>query len=119
MMSVQVVLGDRELIVNISGLEVAAILKKEIKIPYASIVDVQPGSFEFPWTAVKRTGITTNNYKAGSFVIQREKYFLAYHDAHKVVILNLDGAEFDKIVLGSEAPEQLANDIRSHCSLLQ
>ncbi|WP_251407292.1 MULTISPECIES: PH domain-containing protein [Paenibacillus] len=115
MMGMQVVLGDRELIVNISGLEVAAILKKEIKIPYTTIVDVQPGSFEFPWTAVKRAGITTMSYKAGSFVIHGEKYFLSYHDAHKVVILSLEGAEFDKIVLESEAPEQLANDIRARC----
>ncbi|GGG07533.1 hypothetical protein [Paenibacillus aceti] len=115
-MGMQVVLGERELSVKISGMEVYAILKKELKIPYASIVNVQTGSFEFPLTAVRRTGITTMGYKAGSFVIHGEKYFLSYHNAHQVVILSLKGAEFDKIVLESEAPEQLANDIRARCS---
>ncbi|WMT39369.1 hypothetical protein RE628_18185 [Paenibacillus sp. D2_2] len=70
-MGVQMMLGDRELVVSISGWEVAAIL---------------------------------------------ENYFLSYHDAKKVVILSLKGVSFDKVVLESEDPEQLANDIRSRCT---
>ena len=115
-MSVQVVLDDSAFILNISGWMTVATLRKEIKIPYTMIEGVQAGGFKFPWTAIKRTGITTAGYKAGHFVIDGKKYFLSYHDANKVVILDLKGYEFDKIVIESEDPEQLANDILMRCA---
>jgi len=110
-MSVQVVLGDLGVEVNISGWTAVTTLRKTIQIPYASIEKVQSGNFKFPWTAVKRTGIAAPRYKAGIFIIDEKKYFLAYHDADKVVILDLKGFEFDQIVIESDNPEQLANHI--------
>lgn len=110
-MGFQVILGDRGIEVNISGWTAVTTLRKTIQIPYASIEEVQPGNFKFPWTAVKRTGIASPRYKAGIFIIDEKKYFLAYHDACKVVILDLKRFEFDKIVIESDDPEQLANHI--------
>ncbi|MGG4094704.1 PH domain-containing protein [Paenibacillus lautus] len=110
-MSVQVVLGDRGVEVNISGWTAVTNLRRTIQIPYASIEEVQSGNFKFPWTAVKRTGIATPRYKAGVFIIDKKKHFLSYHDASKVVILDLKGFEFDKIVIESDNPEQLTNHI--------
>lgn len=110
-MSVQVVLGDRGVEVNISGWTAVTNLRKTIQIPYASIEEVQSGNFRFPWTAVKRTGIAAPGYKAGIFIIDGKKYFLSYHDPYKVVILDLKGFEFDKIVVESDNPEQLVNHI--------
>ncbi|MGF9965122.1 hypothetical protein [Bacillus rhizoplanae] len=115
-MSVQIVLDDSDLILNISGWTAVTTLRKKIKIPYTSVEEVQVGNFKFPWTAIKRTGITTFGYKAGLFIIDEKQYFLSYHDANKVIILSLKGYEFDKIVIESEAPEQLANTILMRCS---
>ncbi|MCC3372086.1 hypothetical protein [Cohnella sp. REN36] len=77
-MSVQVVLGDRGVEVNISGWTAVTNLRKTIHIPYSSIEEVQSGNFKFPWTAVKRTGIASPRYKAGVFIIDGKKYFLSY-----------------------------------------
>jgi len=115
-MSVQIVLDDSDLILNISGSTAITTMRRKIKIPYTSVEEVQVGNFKFPWTAIKRTGITTFSYKAGIFVIDGKKYFLCYHDTNKVVILDLKGYEFDKIVIESEEPEQLANNILMRCS---
>ncbi|GIP32533.1 PH domain-containing protein [Paenibacillus sp. J2TS4] len=114
-MSIQMILSDRDITLKLSGWTAVACLRGEVKIPYSSIEKVQAGNFEFPWSAVKRTGISFPNYKAGSFLIQGAKYFLSYHDPDKVVILDLKGCEFDKVVMESEAPEQLADHILQHC----
>jgi hypothetical protein len=115
-MSVQVVSGDSEFVLDISGWTAAATLRRKIIVPYTSIENVQAGNFKFPWTAVRRTGIAALGYKAGHFVMDGEQYFLSYHDADKVVILDLKGHEFDKMVLESADPEQLANTIAKNCS---
>ncbi|QED48488.1 PH domain-containing protein [Cytobacillus dafuensis] len=118
-MSVQVVLEDTELILDISGWTSITTLKRKIKIPYNSVVEVQTGSFKFPLTSIKRTGITTLDYKAGIFLIDGKKHFLTYHEDNKVIILSLKENEFDKVVIESEDPEQLANNILLRCSSLK
>lgn len=115
-MSFQVVAGDRELLLNISGWTAALTLRREIKIPYTSIEEIQVGKFQFPWTAaIKRTGITTLGYKAGIFMIEDEKYFLAYHNENEVVMLKLKGCEFDHIVFESRNYKQLVHKIMRNC----
>jgi hypothetical protein len=116
--SIQVVLEDSEFILDISGWTAVTNLRRKIKIPYNSVVEVQTGSFKFPLTAIKRTGITTLDYKAGIFLIDGKKYFLSYHSDNKVIILSLKENEFDKVVIESEDPEQLANNILMRCSSL-
>ncbi|CAM4009032.1 hypothetical protein [Lederbergia lenta] len=115
-MSFQVVAGDRELLLNISGWTAALTLRREIKIPYTSIEEIRVGKFHFSWTAaIKRTGITTFGYKAGIFMIEDEKYFLAYHNENEVVMLKLKGCEFDHIVFESRNYEQLVHEIMRDC----
>ncbi|TDF94728.1 hypothetical protein [Paenibacillus piri] len=115
-MGVQVNLGNSEIVFNISGWTALTSLRREIKIPYTSIENVQAGHFEFPWKAVKRAGINfPNGYKAGEFLYNGQKYFLSFRDGNHVVILDLKGCEFDKVVIQSEAPKQLADHIMEHC----
>ncbi|MBO0994950.1 hypothetical protein [Bacillus sp. SD088] len=115
-MSFQVVAGDRELLLNISGWTAALTLRKEIKISYTSIEEIQLGKFHFPWTAaIKKTGITTFGYKAGIFMIEDKKYFLAYHNQNEVVILQLKCCEFDHVVFESENPRQLVHEMMRNC----
>ncbi|MEI3614445.1 hypothetical protein [Pseudogracilibacillus sp. SO30301A] len=115
-MSFQVVAGDRELLLNISGWTAALTLRREIKIPYTSIEEIRVGKFHFPWTtAIKRTGITTFKYKAGIFMIKDEKYFLAYHNENEVVMLKMKGCEFDHIVFESRNYKQLIHEIMRNC----
>lgn len=110
-MSIQAVLGDRALILNFSSWAAVTNLRSRIEIPYDSIDELQAGTFEFPLTAIKRTGIASLNYKAGVFIINEKKYLLSYYDASRVVIIGLKGHEFNKIVIESEAPEELVNNI--------
>ncbi|MFD0714380.1 PH domain-containing protein [Paenibacillus sp. GCM10027626] len=110
-MSIQVILGDRALILNFSSWAAVTNLRSRIEIPYTSIDELQVGAFEFPLTAIRKTGISALNYKAGVFVIDGKKYLLSYRDASKVVILGLKEHEFNKIVIESEAPEQLVNNL--------
>lgn len=118
-MSFQVVAGDRVLLLNISGWTAALTLRKEIKIPYTSIEEIRVGKFHFPLTAaIKRTGITTFDYKAGIFIIEGEKYFLVYRSTNEVVMLRLKGCEFDQVVFERGDQEQLVNDILRRCPSL-
>ncbi|MBS4220047.1 hypothetical protein KHA96_17175 [Bacillus sp. FJAT-49711] len=115
-MSFQVMAGDRELLLNISGWTAALTLRREIKIPYTSIEEIRVEKFHFPWkAAIKRTGITTFGYKAGIFMIEDEKYFLAYHNENEVVMLKLKGCEFDHIVFESRNYKQLVHEIMRNC----
>lgn len=114
-MSVQVVAGDSEFVLDISGWTAVATLRRKIIVPYTSVENVRTGNFKLPWTAVRRTGIAATGYKAGHFVLDGEQYFLSFHDTGKVVILDLIGHEFDKMVLEIADPEQLINTI-SKCS---
>ena len=110
-MSVQVVLGDQDFSLHISGWTAVATLRRKITIPYSAVEEVQVGNFQFPWTALKRTGIASLGYKAGHFLIDEKKYFLFFHDENKAVMLRLKGNEFDHIVMENENPEELANHI--------
>ncbi|MDH4617698.1 hypothetical protein [Brevibacillus sp. AY1] len=101
-MSVQVVQGDQDLFLHISGWTAVATLRRKIAIPYSTVEEVQVGNFQFPWTAIKRTGITSLGYKAGHFLIDEKKYFLSFHDDNRAVILSLKDNEFDHIVMESE-----------------
>ncbi|WP_026909286.1 hypothetical protein [Paucisalibacillus globulus] len=115
-MGFQVVAGDRELLLNISGWTAALTLRREIKIDYISIEEIRVGKFHFPWTvAIKRTGITTFGYKAGIFMIEDKKYFLAFHNENEVVMLKLKGCEFDYIVFESRNYKQLVHEIMRNC----
>ncbi|MBO0994430.1 PH domain-containing protein [Bacillus sp. SD088] len=115
-MSFQIMTGDQELRLNISGWTAALTLRKEIKIPYSSIEEIRVGKFHFPWAAaIKRTGITTTGYKAGIFIIEDKKYFLAYHHADQVVMLQLKGCEFDHVVFESENPKQVVHEMMRNC----
>jgi len=116
-MSIQAALGDFALILNFSGWAAIANLRNKIEIPYTSIDKMQTGAFEFPLTAIKRTGISALTYKSGVFIINGKKHLISYRDASKVVILDLKEHEFNKIVIESEAPEQFVNHLlqRSSC----
>ncbi|MEK3723007.1 hypothetical protein [Paenibacillus sp. FSL H8-0034] len=118
-MSVQVILENHEVVLKITGWTALASLRKEIKIPYASIQNVQIGNFDFPWGAVKRAGISVPyGYKAGNFLHEGHKYFLSFHDSTQVVMLDLKESEFDKVVIQSQAPEELVDLISKNCSYL-
>lgn len=115
-MGFQVVSGDRGLLLNLSGWTAVLTLKKEIKIPYSSIEEIRVGQFHFPWTSViKKTGISASGYKAGIFIIEGEKSFLAYHNENEVMMLRLKGSEFDQVVFESGDRQHLVNEILRRC----
>lgn len=113
-MGIQILLGNSALKLNLSGGTAITNLRKQITIPYASIITVHAGSFNFPLTSIKILGIAGIDHKAGHFVINGDRYFLSYYDSNEVVIIDLDDHEFHKIVIQNEDPKQLVNDILQH-----
>ncbi|MFJ7935928.1 hypothetical protein [Sporosarcina sp. NPDC096371] len=118
-MRIQLVFEECDLLLKISGWTAVLTQRRNIKIPYTSIENVQVGHFKYPWTAIKKTGIATSSYKAGLFIIDGDKYFLSFNDADNVVTLDLKGFEFDKIVIEIEDRKQLANELLTRCSSIK
>ncbi|WP_047152500.1 PH domain-containing protein [Aneurinibacillus tyrosinisolvens] len=118
-MSRHVIFGNDELVIRFSGLTALAGLKHELKIPYSSIKNVQAGNFKLHWNALRLFGTSIpNGYKAGRFIYKGQKYFLSYNDASQVVVLDLEGYDYDKVVVQIGTPKQIKQAILKRCPQL-
>jgi hypothetical protein len=118
-MSRQVVFENEQVVIKFSGLTALAGLKQELKIPYSSIKNVDAGHFKLHWTALRFFGTSIpNGYKAGRFQYKGQKYFLSYNDASQVVILDLEGHDYDKVVIQVGSPKQIKQAILKRCPQL-
>ncbi|MGG1575297.1 hypothetical protein [Fictibacillus sp. NRS-1165] len=99
-------LNDK-LIIHFTGMTAAASLKKEIKVPLSAIQSVKIDEFKINPLAfrVGTSGIG-KNVKHGRFLYDNEWVFLSYSNHKNVLILDLEGFEFKKIVLELVAPEE-------------
>jgi hypothetical protein len=101
-----------ELIIKFSGLTVLAGLKQELRIPYDKIKHVQAGNFKLHWSALRMMGTSVpNGYKAGRFLYKGQKYFLSYNNVSQVVVLDLEGYDYDKVVVEVGTPKQIKQAI--------
>ncbi|MCK6256458.1 hypothetical protein LCY76_07620 [Fictibacillus sp. KIGAM418] len=106
-------LNDK-LIIHFTGLTVAASLKKEIEVPLSAIRSVKIDDFKINPLAfrVGTSGIG-KNVKHGRFLYENEWVFLSYSNHKNVLILDLEGLDYKKIVLELESPEDAKAKIES------
>lgn len=115
-MSRSIVFEEKEVTIRFSGLTALAGLKHELKIPYTAIKNVQAGNFKLHWNALRLFGTSIpKGYKAGRFLYKGQKYFLSYNDVNQVVVLDLEGYEYDKVVVQVGSPKQIKSAILKRC----
>lgn len=109
-MGEQVLFEKDEMIIKFSGLSIFAGLKKELRIPYKAIKAVESKGFKLHWLALRVGGTSfPNGYKAGRFLHKSEKYFLHYSNPSNVVQLQLEGHNYDKVVIEVGKPKEIKN----------
>ncbi len=116
-MSRQIDFLQDKLVVHFTGVTSVAALKRELEIPYSAIKQVAAGKFEIPSLSfrVGTSGIG-KNLKEGRFLHNGEWCFLSFEHHDKVVILELVGHEYSKVVLEVENPEETSQLIRQRCT---
>ncbi|MBN6185760.1 hypothetical protein JQN58_02020 [Aneurinibacillus sp. BA2021] len=103
---------DDALILHFTGLTSVAALKKEIKIPYSSIENVESNGFDISafHFRIGTSGIG-KNLREGRFLQNGEWIFLSYLHHEKVVVLTLKNHDYKKVVFEVEEPEQMREQI--------
>lgn len=121
MVSRQISFDKEQLQITFSGLTAVAGLKHKITIPYAAIKNVEAGNFHLHWAAIRvgGTSIPFGGYKAGRFRHKGETYFLSYNDPSKVVILDLEGHDYSKVVVQVGKPKEIKNAVFKRCTNLK
>jgi hypothetical protein len=115
-MGQSIMFGTHEIVIKFSALTTIAGLKHELKIPYSAIKNVEAGNFKLHWSALRVGGTSIPfGYKAGRFRYNGQKYFLSYNDPSKVVVLDLEGYEYDKVVVQVGQPKQIKQAILKRC----
>lgn len=118
-MSREIIFNKDELVIKLSGLSMIAALKGELKIPYSTIKSVDTGNFKLHWSALRVGGTSIPyGYKAGRFLYKGQKYFLSYKNPGHVIILDLEGHDYDKVVIEAGSPKEIKNGILKRCPSL-
>jgi hypothetical protein len=108
--------ADDALVVRWSGLSAAAVLRRELRIPYSAIRSVSVGLDELPKALAWRVGTSTGplgETRRGRFWVGGKRLLLDVNDRRRALVLDLEGAEFDRVALSVDDPESLADAIRS------
>ncbi|MDD9268050.1 hypothetical protein ACFPES_13510 [Paenibacillus sp. GCM10023248] len=101
------------LILHLSGLTSAAALKREVDIPYsqiklATVDDYKLSMFRF------RVGTSIADIREGRFLIGDRWCFVSYENHQDVVILELEGHEFGKVIFQIDEPHAVLATIHEH-----
>ncbi len=96
-----------ELRVRLTGPTAIAALKRELRIPLSAIRSVSIGAprklgFRVGGTEVPFTGIRAGRFRSGG-----GWSFLSFENRDRAVTLELEGQRYDRVVLGTEDPEEL------------
>jgi hypothetical protein len=102
-------MNDR-LILHLSGLTSAAALRRQVDIPFKSIKKVSIEDFKLSMFQF-RVGTSVADIKEGRFLIGNRWCFISYENHKDVVVLELEGHEFGKVVFQIEHPEEIKERI--------
>lgn len=100
-------------ILHLSGLTSAAALKRQVEIPYNSINKVSIEDFKLSMFQF-RVGTSIADIREGRFLIGNRWCFISYENHNDVVVLELEGHEFGKVVFQIENPEEVKMRILKH-----
>ncbi|WP_274653557.1 hypothetical protein [Paenibacillus humicola] len=104
-MSRSIELTEEKLILHLTGLTVAAALKKEIEVPYSSIRSVTVEDFQVSMLKF-RIGASIADIREGRFLIGDRWCFISYENHNHVIVLELTDHKFGKVVFQTENPEE-------------
>lgn len=115
-MSRKVEFEEDKLVIHLTGLTVIAALKHNVEIPYSSIKKVTIETFDISLLNF-RIGTSGFGVREGRFMVGGDWYFLTYENHKNVIVLDLEGHEFKKVVFQIENPEETKQLISNKCQL--
>ncbi len=110
---------DDALLVRYSGAAALSGLRRQVRVPYASIRSIGIGLREAPGALAWRVGLSTPPFGTRHHGRVREGgrwSFLDVHDRERTVVLELEGHELGRVALSVDDPQTLAQQLRERAS---
>ena len=114
-MSRRIDLDDDALVVRYAGLDRAATLAGEVKVPYTAIASVSIGLTDPPGPLAFRIGFSTPPFgttQRGRFREHGRWSFLDVDDRERTVVIDLTGGEYRRVALSVDDPDAFAASLR-------
>jgi hypothetical protein len=111
----RILFEDDELLVRYAGLDFAATLVREVRIPYTAIGAVSIGLTDPPSTFAGRVGLSTPPFgitQRGRFRQHGSWSFFDVDDREQAVVLDLTGHKYRRAVLTVDDPEAFVSRLR-------
>lgn len=99
-----------QLVIKLSGITSVAALKRHVDVPYSSIKKVTIEEFDIPLLQF-RIGTSVSDIREGMFLLDGKWCFVSYENHNNLLILDLDGHEYDKVIIQVEKPEEIKHEI--------
>jgi hypothetical protein len=94
---------EDKLVLQLSGLTSLGALKRSVEIPYGAITGIAVEDFKVSLFRF-RVGTSIADIREGRFLIGDRWCFISYENHKDVVVLELEGHEFAKVVFQIEHP---------------
>ena len=114
-MSRRIDFEDDALVLRYTGLDAAATLVSEVRIPYPAIASVSNGLTDPPRVLAFRIGLSTPPFgttQRGRFRERGKWSFFDVGDRERAVVLDLAGHRYRRIALTVDDPEGFAARVR-------
>ncbi|MGH7641090.1 MAG: PH domain-containing protein [Candidatus Dormibacteria bacterium] len=109
-----ITVADGQLEVDLSRLEEVESLHGRLRIPLAAIKEVQVVDRPLDYLGgVKLAGAGLPGTAVGTWLSPDGKTFAVEHHSSRGVVLRLEGQSYSELILGSDDPEGLAQQIHS------
>jgi hypothetical protein len=108
-------LDEDALVVRYSGLDWAATLTGEVRVPYTAIGAVSIGLTDPPGALAFRIGLATPPFgttQRGRFREHGRWSFLDVDDRERAVVIDLTGDDYRRVALTMDDPEAFAASVR-------
>jgi hypothetical protein len=108
-------LEDDALVVRYSGLDRAATLAEQVRVPYHAIASVSTGLTDPPGALAWRIGLSTPPFgttQRGRFREHGQWSFFDVDDRQRAVVIDLTGHEYGRVVLTVDDPDGFAASLR-------
>jgi hypothetical protein len=103
------------LVIRYAGLDAAAVLAREVRVPYGAVGAVSVGLADPPGLLAGRVGLSTPPFgitQRGRFREHGRWSFLDVDDRERAVVLALDGHKYRRVALTVDDPESFAQRVR-------
>ncbi len=113
---VEVTIQGTQLEVEVKGLHKLLALKSRVTVPLEKVRGARPDPFAAAgfWKGVRMPGTHIPGLiVAGTFYHQRQKTFWDVRRPEKAIVIELDGAKYDRLVVEVDDPQRTANLIEN------